>query len=193
MKIHLRSLAALSILSVTLMACNAISTNEAADKAAKDVDQSAQTTVDSNKNSEDRISSAPASSDEEKDIEAPASSETTFWPDGEKAVDQQGAVEVVIVPQNLNAPQETLDFEVSLNTHSVDLSMDLAAVASLKTDTGLVLKASGWTGPSGGHHVNGILSFPASIDGEPVLHEVNVLEISIINLDAQERVFFWER
>jgi hypothetical protein len=38
--------------------------------------------------------------------------------------DEQGAVIVVVEPVNLDSPGETLDFEVSLDTHSVDLSTD---------------------------------------------------------------------
>lgn len=193
MKIHLRTLATLSILALTLMACNTVIANEPAVNAANDFDQLASPTPASGNNPENRISSTPASSDGEKNNKAQLSFELSPWPDGEMAVDQQGAVEVVMVPRNLNASQETLDFDVSLNTHSVDLNMGLAALASLRTDTGLVVKASDWTGPSGGHHVNGILSFSSSVDGKPVLDEAMTLEISVINLDAQVRVFVWER
>jgi hypothetical protein len=41
-------------------------------------------------------------------------------------LDEQGMVTVEVTPLNLGMPGETLVFEVSMNTHSVDLSMDLA-------------------------------------------------------------------
>ncbi len=53
--------------------------------------------------------------------------------------DEQGAVVVEVIPLNLDNPGQTLDFQVSLNTHSIDLSMDLATLATLTTDTGVEL------------------------------------------------------
>src|SRR5262245_28854448 len=38
--------------------------------------------------------------------------------------DEQGAVTVEVKPLNLNSPGQTIDFEVSMNTHSVNLGMD---------------------------------------------------------------------
>src|SRR3972149_3343700 len=35
--------------------------------------------------------------------------------------DSQGSVDFLVVPKNLNAPAETLDFLVEMSTHSVDL------------------------------------------------------------------------
>jgi hypothetical protein len=105
--------------------------------------------------------------------------------------DQQGAVVVAITPTNLDQPGKTLDFQVSLETHSVDLSMDLTTLATLSTDTGLVDQAILWNGPKGGHHVSGILSFPTSLDGKLVLAGAKMLTLTIKNLDAPERIFTW--
>jgi len=108
-------------------------------------------------------------------------------------VDEQGAVVVEATPLNLNDPGETIDFEVALNTHSVDLSMDLAALAILDTDTGISIAASSWDGPAGGHHVDGILSFPATWDGSPVLEDASRLTLTLFNVNAAQRVFEWNR
>jgi len=109
----------------------------------------------------------------------------------ETVSDSQGAVIVDITPKNFTA--ETLDFDVSLNTHSVDLSMDLATLATLTTDTGVTtLPASLWDAPHGGHHVAGTLQFPASVDGKSVLEGAKQITIKIVNLDAPERVFTWD-
>lgn len=105
--------------------------------------------------------------------------------------DQQGAVVVTVTPLNFAQPAQTLDFQVSLETHSVDLSMDLATLASLTTDTGLVVQASAWSGPIGGHHVSGTLSFPSSLNGKPLLEGATKLTLTIKDLDAPERVFIW--
>ncbi|OGC77896.1 MAG: hypothetical protein A2Z27_03165 [candidate division Zixibacteria bacterium RBG_16_50_21] len=106
--------------------------------------------------------------------------------------DQQGAVTVVVKPELWTSSSETLTFEISLDTHSVDLSFDLAALATLSTDTGLNVQAIQWEAPAGGHHVSGKLSFPARVDGKPMLDGINNLLLTIKNLDASERLFTWE-
>ncbi len=116
-----------------------------------------------------------------------------IWPDGLTQQDKQGAIVVTISPLNLNDPQNTLDFSVSLDTHSVDLNMDLADMATLSTNTGVMVDALTWDGPRGGHHVNGILSFPSILEDAELLVDVSALELTIQNLDVSERVFTWER
>ncbi|MFH1909351.1 MAG: hypothetical protein ABIL11_18535 [Chloroflexota bacterium] len=108
----------------------------------------------------------------------------------ETVSDSQGAVIVEITPKNFTA--ETLDFNVSLNTHSVDLSMDLSTLATLTTDTGVTVPASLWDAPRGGHHVEGTLQFPASVAGKSVLEGAKQITIKIVNLDVPERVFTWD-
>src|SRR5574341_638254 len=94
-------------------------------------------------------------------------------------VDEQGAVVVAVTPLNLTSPADTLDFEIALNTHSVDLSMDLTALAILSTDAGVSVPPTGWDGPMGGHHVSGVLSFPAVISGTPLLQNATRLTLTI--------------
>lgn len=106
--------------------------------------------------------------------------------------DEQGAVSVVVTPLNLDKPGQTLDFEVSMNTHSVDLSMDLATLATLTTDTGLTVQAKAWDGPRSGHHVSGTLSFPMSGDSTSVLMSATELTLTLRDVDAPEREFEWE-
>lgn len=108
----------------------------------------------------------------------------------ETVSDSQGAVTVDITPANFSA--DTLTFDVSLDTHSVDLSMDLSTLATLTTDTGVAVQASLWDAPRGGHHVEGTLQFPASVDGKSVLEGAKQITIKIVNLDAPERVFTWD-
>ncbi len=106
--------------------------------------------------------------------------------------DEQGAVVVTVKPINLDSPGQALDFEISLNTHTVGLDMDLAGLATLTTDKGLTAKASSWDAPRGGHHVSGKLLFPASINGTPILKGAAVLTLSLRDVDAPERIFKWE-
>ena len=106
--------------------------------------------------------------------------------------DEQGAVALIVTPLNLNKPGQTLDFEVAMNTHSVDLSMDLSALATLTTDTGHTVRATGWDAPKGGHHVSGRLSFPAGVDGALLLKGAKKLTLTLQNVDAPERAFTWD-
>ncbi len=106
--------------------------------------------------------------------------------------DAQGNVVVIVTPLNLSQPAETLNFDVVMDTHSVDLKMDLTALAELTTDNGLSVKPVQWDAPMGGHHVSGTLSFPATIDGTPLLEGVTTLTLTLLNVDAPERIFTWQ-
>lgn len=124
---------------------------------------------------------------------APTAPGSTAWPDGQAQEDSQGAVWVTVTPLNLNNPGDALVFDVALNTHSVDLSMDLATLSTLTTDTGLSVQAITWDAPRGGHHVQGRLYFPVSVNGTPLLDGARKVTLVVTNVDAPERVFVWER
>ena len=111
---------------------------------------------------------------------------------GQTRTDEQGAVVFVVTPVNLDSPDATLDFEVVMDTHSVDLGWDLAALAVLRTDSGEEVQATAW--PIGsGHHYSGTLSFPSTqSDGEPILDGAAMLTLSIRDTDVPERVFVWD-
>ena len=98
-----------------------------------------------------------------------------------------------IIPVKLNDPGSTIEFDVRMNTHSVDLSMNLADLATLSTDTGKSIQASRWDAPGGGHHVSGKLSFPAGVNGDRLLDGAAKLILTLKNVDAPERVFVWEK
>ncbi|MEW5985260.1 MAG: hypothetical protein AB1791_01345 [Chloroflexota bacterium] len=106
--------------------------------------------------------------------------------------DSQGAVTVQVTPLNLEQPAATLDFDVVMDTHSVDLSMDLTQLATLQSDTGIEVQANAWPVGSG-HHYEGTLSFPTlTAAGQNLLEGATRLTLVIKNLDAPERVFEWE-
>jgi hypothetical protein len=107
-------------------------------------------------------------------------------------VDSQGAVTVEVTPVNLDQPGDTLQFDVAMNTHSVDLSMDLKTLATLTTDTGLSIQATNWDAPVGGHRVSGILSFPAAQSGKPILDGAKTLTLTITGIDNATRTFNWD-
>ena len=106
--------------------------------------------------------------------------------------DSQGAVTVEVTPLALDPNGDTLIFEVSMNTHSVNLGMDLAKLATLTTDTGKTIQAVKWDGPaSGGHHVSGNLTFPTFVEEKPVLLGVKQITLTIKDVDAASRTFTW--
>lgn len=108
-------------------------------------------------------------------------------------VDSQGAVEVTVSPMDTGDGSEgVIRFDVTLNTHSVDLSMDLSRLSTLATDIGLLLDAESWTGGSG-HHVRGQLDFPMyAPDGTPLIGDATEIILTIRDVDAPERVFVWQ-
>ena len=122
-----------------------------------------------------------------------ATATPTGQPDQDLArTDAQGAVEVNVKPRVWSRdPGGTIEFEITMDTHSVDLSMNLAALSTLETEMGVSLPALGWTGGSG-HHVEGGLTFPASPpDGRSLLEGAAFLVLTIRDVDAPARVFQW--
>jgi len=110
----------------------------------------------------------------------------------ETRTDTQGSVTFEVNPIGLSVAAETLEFEVVMNTHSVDLAWDLAAQSVLRTETGLEVQALSW--PLGsGHHYSGTLTFPGrSADGTVLLDGARVLTLIIHDTDVPERAFTWE-
>ncbi|MDO9122194.1 MAG: hypothetical protein Q7U31_10435 [Anaerolineaceae bacterium] len=106
--------------------------------------------------------------------------------------DSQGAISVEITPENLKTIGDTMVFDVSLNTHSIDLSMDLAQLSTLTTDTGKVIQATNWDATRGGHHVSGKLVFNTVLDGNNLLDGVKSFTITINSLDVPSRQFSWQ-
>jgi len=114
------------------------------------------------------------------------------WMDGQSRKDAQGAVTVVVTGKPMNSDSETLDFEVIMDTHSVNLDMDLAPLSTLTKDSGLSVNGLVWDTSESGHHVSGVLSFPATADGVSLLEEATEFTLTIRNVDATERVFTWQ-
>lgn len=107
---------------------------------------------------------------------------------------EAGGVTVQVTPLNLNDPQGTaLNFAVAMDTHSVDLGVDLAQLATLRSG-GQEVMATEWQAPAGGgHHVAGTLVFPAiDAQGRPVLQGSATVTLLIRNLAGTPlRTFTW--
>ncbi|HRJ59498.1 MAG TPA: hypothetical protein PLV64_24675 [Anaerolineales bacterium] len=107
-------------------------------------------------------------------------------------MDDQGSIIFEVTLLDLDQTAETLEFNIVLTTHSIDLSMDLAATATLSTDTGATVKSTLWDAPRGGHHVEGKLIFPATEDGKSILDGATKLSLTITEVDAPTRIFEWK-
>ena len=101
-----------------------------------------------------------------------------------KRIDQQGAIIIEITPLNLDSAADTFEFDIVMTTHSIDLSMDLATLSTITTDTGVSVDAALWDAPLGGHHVEGKLIFPSAKDGKSILEGATKLTLTIVNVDA---------
>ena len=110
----------------------------------------------------------------------------------ETRTDSQGSVTFEVTPIGLSVGAETLEFEIVMNTHSVDLAWDLATQSVLRTESGLQVQALSWP-PGSGHHHSGTLSFPGrSPDGAALLDGARILTLIIRDTDVLERAFTWD-
>ncbi|MEK9173112.1 MAG: hypothetical protein AAB594_00880 [Patescibacteria group bacterium] len=100
----------------------------------------------------------------------------------------EGGVEVAVTPINLATDSPRWFFNVSLNTHSVELSEDLVSVSRLVMDSGEVLNPTAWEGdPPGGHHRGGTLTFVAPTKSLSSV-TLKILEVG----GVPEREFKWD-
>lgn len=114
-----------------------------------------------------------------------AGEETIFEP----KTDSQGGVTITIAPKTFSEENSTWDFEITFDTHSVELNQDLTKVAVLIDESGKEYKPSAWEGdPAGGHHRKGILKFN-SIKTQPSSFVIKIKEVGGI----AERVFSWQK
>ena len=96
-----------------------------------------------------------------------------------------GAVEVEVTPTNVK-PGSNMVFDVSLNTHSVELDYDYTEIAHIEDDFGNKYKATEWTGEKGGHHLGGTLSFDA------LEQQANKVSLTFSGIDSQDATFEWQ-
>lgn len=95
----------------------------------------------------------------------------------------EGKVSVTATPTN----QSDWSFEITLNTHSVDISEDLTQVSVLVDENNNEYKPIEWQGdPPGGHHRKGVLRF-GEITPQPRLITLFIHQIGGINV----RKFEW--
>lgn len=99
-----------------------------------------------------------------------------------------GEVTVVV---DWAGPSAGAAFDVTLDTHSVDLDpLDLGD-AILRNDRGETLKPRPWAAPKGGHHRQGTLSFEG--DAARFLADARWIELVVKGVgELPERSLLWE-
>ena len=92
----------------------------------------------------------------------------------------------------LGIDNDSLIFDVSMNTHSVDLdSYDLSELAVLIDDTGNKFYPTSWDSAPGGHHRKGIITFP--VPDSIIQEKTEYFEMLIRDVAGVEnRVLKWE-
>ncbi len=100
---------------------------------------------------------------------------------------EEGSVAVTVEPEVLEVGQNP-KFKLEFNTHSVDLSFDVAKQSYLLDDKGNRLDRATWNGsPPGGHHRSGTLTFNNQ------LTETKYVKFVLINISQiAERKFEWD-
>lgn len=100
----------------------------------------------------------------------------------------QGGVTVDVTPAELAAGAKVWSFKVVLDTHSQDLSDDLAKSAVLLDAQGREGKPIAWEGAApGGHHREGVLKF-AAFEPLPEAVELRIARPG----EAAARTFRWQ-
>ena len=112
-------------------------------------------------------------------------SQATSSPTGEMKIDEQANVTVVVTPLDLSSQSAQWEFDIGMNTHSVELNQDMTKIAVLVDDTGKEYKPIAWDGPVGGHHRKGVLSF-GQITPAP-----KSVELKIFGIADVVRTFTW--
>ena len=102
--------------------------------------------------------------------------------------DSANGVTVAVTPDNVAADAKVWEFKVVLDTHSQDLSDDLAKSAVLIDGRGNEFKAIGWDGAAaGGHHRAGVLKFDAIVP-QPLTVELRISRAG----EPKARAFRWD-
>ena len=82
-------------------------------------------------------------------------------------------------------------FDITLDTHSIDLDQLDLVDATVRNDRGETLTARPWAAPAGGHHREGILTFDGN--AEKFLAGAQWMELVLVGVgDVPERTLRWE-
>lgn len=98
-----------------------------------------------------------------------------------------GSVDVAVTPETL-AVGQPIEFEIAMNTHSVDLSDDMTKIVTLRDDQGKEYTPTAWEGgEAGGHHRSGVIKF-AALASKPKSVDLVIKDLAKVS----ERAFHWD-
>lgn len=126
---------------------------------------------------------------------APVSDTTGATQPAQTQTVQAGAVEIKVTATNLqDTNADTIDFAIELNSHSVELDLDLAETARLLVGDNEMTSTAWETASPKGHHVTGVLRFARTTEtGGTSLDEATEISLVISGLPGDvERAFTWE-
>ena len=98
-----------------------------------------------------------------------------------------GSVAVQVTPLKMQ-PTAPLEFDIVIDTHSVELNDDMMKAVVLRDDSGMEFTPSAWEGPgAGGHHREGKIKFA------PLTMNTQALTLVVKNVaGVPERLYTWE-
>lgn len=96
----------------------------------------------------------------------------------------EGSISITVTPKVLETGK-TVQFDVTFTTHTGSLDSDLLQVATLVDDAGNTYKPTSWGGGKGGHHLEGILTFPS------LSEKAKKVTLTISKIDTSDRIFKW--
>ncbi len=102
-----------------------------------------------------------------------------------KQQNQEAEVTVEVTPLKLSSKENT-EFDIILDTHSVNLDKSLKDISVLEDDKGNIYNPISWSGGIGGHHIEGNLIF------SPFSKDAKSVKLTIKQIGGVDRVFKWD-
>ena len=136
---------------------------------------------------------------EEAPVEQPGKTDRSDLTVKYMTISQKGNIDIIVNYLNpISGAKDTLEFEVSLGTHSIDLTgyKDIRKYVELRTDAGVVVNEGfEWdVANAENHHISGILKIKNDIRGKPVVgQDTKSFKLVFKNIpDASEREHLYE-
>lgn len=101
-----------------------------------------------------------------------------------KQENQEADVAVEVTPLKLSS-KESPEFDIVLDTHSVNLDKSLKDISVLEDDKGNMYSPISWSGGIGGHHIEGNLVFPS------LSKDAKSVKLTIKQIGGVDRIFNW--
>lgn len=97
---------------------------------------------------------------------------------------KEGEVTIEVTPKKIGTGEKNI-FEISFNTHSVNLDFNFTKIIVLEDNLGNKYQAMEWTGSNSGHHLNGDIIFPK------INEQAKSINLIIKEIEGMEKTFSW--